>query len=85
MAWAVRILLVLPLAAAIGGFAGWCIGASGGEWLEYFGVANATAWTGRVGGLLGAILCPGYVVRRVIRDERTAAIAQSETRDESAI
>jgi hypothetical protein len=85
MVWGIRILLVLPVAAVTGSFAGWCLGASGGEWLEYFGAANATAWSGQVGGLLGAILCPAYVLRRVIRDERASARAPSETRDGSAI
>jgi hypothetical protein len=72
MALRVSTLLVLPLASALGVFAGGCLGASGGEWLEFVGVAQATAWGTRIGLVLGMILCPGYVVQRVIRDERAA-------------
>ena len=48
VAWGISVLLVLPLAAALGCFAGWCLGAVGGQWLEYLGVTNTTAWGGRV-------------------------------------
>jgi hypothetical protein len=70
MAWGVSILLVLPMATIVGGFAGWCLGTSGGEWLKFIGVVNVTDWCGRTGGLLGAVFCSGYVVYRVIGGER---------------
>lgn len=85
VAWGISVLLVLPLAAALGCFAGWCLGAVGGQWLEYLGVTNTTAWGGRVGGLLGTILCPGYVAYRVIRDERTMTENPSQSRDDPAV
>lgn len=85
MAWGVSMLLVLPLAAAIGGFAGWCLGASGGQWLEYLCVTNVTAWSGRVGGLLGTVLCPGYVAHRVIRGGPTPTRNPQNTRDDSTV
>ncbi len=78
------ILIVLPLAAAIGGFAGWAAGSAAGEWLETFGVKEMMGWGGRIGGLLGAVSCPAYVARKVIKDERTMTTTQTERRETQA-
>ena len=75
------ILIVLPLAAAIGGFAGWAAGSAAGEWLEYLGVSGATNWGGRIGGVLVAFSCPAYVARKVIKDERAMTKTQTERRE----
>lgn len=72
------LLLVLPLATMTGAFAGWASGSAVGEWLEYLGVTDATHWCGWVGGILGTVLCPAYVVRKVIRN---ATKTESERRD----
>ena len=75
------ILIVLPLAVAIGGVAGWAAGSAAGEWLETLGAAAMMEWGGRVGGLLGAVLCPVYVIRKIIQDERVMTKTQEERRE----
>jgi hypothetical protein len=85
MASRVSTLLVLPLAATLGSFAGWCLGASGGEWLEFVGVARATARGARLGIVVGTILCPGYVLLRLMRDERAAVRNRPGTGDDPTV
>lgn len=70
--WVVRVVLILPLAAAVGGFAGWCFGAAVGEWLGSVGVSDAWRWGGVIGGVLGAVFGTGCVVWQVIHDDRSA-------------
>ena len=69
LACAASLMLVLPMAVVIGGFAGWCVGASVGEWLECIDLPNVNKWSGRGGCLMGAVLCPAIVAHRVARDE----------------
>lgn len=70
--WVVRVVLILPLAAAVGGFAGWCFGAAVGEWLGSVGVSDVPQRGGVIGGVLGAVFGTGCVARQVIRDDRSA-------------
>ena len=70
LAWSISRIFALTLAALVGGFAGWASGAAAGEWLEYGGVPEAMSWGGRIGGFLGAVLCPGYVTWKLIREDR---------------
>ncbi len=74
-------LIVLPVAAAIGGFAGWAAGSAAGEWLETLGAAAMMDWGGRIGGLLGAVSCPAYIAYKVSKDERNMAMTQIERRE----
>ena len=74
-------MIVLPLAAAIGGFAGWAAGSAAGEWLETLGVTGTMSWSGRIGGVLGAFSCPAYVARKVIKDERAMTKTQTKQRE----
>ncbi len=69
--WAVRVALILPLAAAVGGFAGWCFGAAVGERLAAVGVSDVQQRVGAIGGVLGAVFGTGCVARQVIRDDRS--------------
>ena len=75
------ILIVLSLAAAIGGFAGWAAGSAAGEWLVTLGVKEMMGWGGRFGSLLGAVLCPAYVISKIIQDERAMTKTQKERRE----
>lgn len=77
--WCVRVVLIFPLAAAVGGFAGWCFGAAIGDWLASVGVSDAGRWAGVIGGVLGAVFGTGCVVRQVIRDDRSADPGGGET------
>jgi hypothetical protein len=70
--WAVRVVLILPLTASVGGFAGWCFGAAVGEWLGSVGLSDVQQRGGVIGGVLGAVFGIGCVVRQVIRDDRSA-------------
>lgn len=70
--WAVRVVLILPLAAAVGGFAGWCFGAAVCDWLGSVGVSDVQQRGGVIGGVLGAVFGTGCVVRQVIHDDRSA-------------
>ncbi len=70
--WVVRVVLIFPLAASVGGFAGWCFGAAVGEWLGSVGVSDAQRWGGVIGGVLGAAFGTGCVVRQAIHDDHTA-------------
>lgn len=70
--WAVRVVLILPLAAAVGGFAGWCFGTTCGDWLGSVGVSDVPQRDGVIGGVLGAVFGTGCVVRQVIQDDRSA-------------
>jgi hypothetical protein len=71
LACAASLMLVLPMAVVIGGFVGWCVGASVGEWLECIDLPNVNKWSGRGGCLMGAVFCPAIVAHRVARDERS--------------
>ena len=77
----VIILIVLPLALAIGGFAGWAAGSVAGDWLETLGITDATTWGGRVGGLLGAVSILAYVIRKTTQDERALMKTQTKRRE----
>jgi hypothetical protein len=54
LAWSLSVMIAVPLAALVGGFAGWAVGAAAGEWLEDAGVNDALFWGGRIGGVLAA-------------------------------
>lgn len=71
LAHVASLMLALPMAVILGGFAGWCVGASVGELLEYTGLPNVNKWSGRGGCLMGAVFCPAIVAHRVARDERS--------------
>ena len=71
LACAASLMLVLPMAVVIGGFAGWCVGASVGEWLECTCLPKVSKWSGRGGCLMGAVFCPAIVAHRVARDEHS--------------
>ncbi len=71
LACAASLMLVLPMVVVIGGFAGWCVGTSVGEWLECIDLPNVNKWSGRAGCLMGAVRCPAIVAYRVARDERS--------------
>ena len=77
----VSVLIVLPLAVVIGGFAGWAAGSAADEWLETLSVTEMMKWGGRIGGVLGAFSCPTYVVRKIIQDERIMTKTQAERRE----
>lgn len=80
LAWSLRMMIAVPMATLIGGFAGWAAGGAGGEWLEHAGVNDALFWGGRIGGLLGATLCPVYVGQKILRSERSISKTQPERR-----
>ena len=69
LAWFISLLVAMPLAALVGGFAGWAMGAAAGEWLEYAGVRDALTLGGQIGGLLGAFLCPICVLWNMLRED----------------
>ena len=70
LAWSLSMIIAVPLAMLVGGFSGWAAGGAAGEWLEHAGVHDALFRGGRIGGVLGAVLCPIYVVHKAIRDKR---------------
>lgn len=70
--------LVGPIASATGAFAGWCFGGSAGQWLEIVGVDSASHEGGILGGIIGVVLCAGYVAYRVFKDHRESDHEASE-------
>jgi hypothetical protein len=74
-------MIALPLANLVGAFAGWAFGCAVGDWLQHAGLVDAMFWCGRFGGLLGAMLCPAYVVVKIIWDERATTKTQTERRE----
>lgn len=65
----VSIVLVLPLAVALGAFGGWCLGGTAGGWVESFGFPNSTVFGGLFGGLLGAIFGAIHLVHATLNDQ----------------
>lgn len=84
LAWSVSMMMAVPLATLVGGFAGWAMCGAAGEWLESLGVANAMIWGHRIGGVLGAALCPAYVAYKAVRDTRITTNAPPEGRETRA-
>jgi hypothetical protein len=74
-------MIALPLATSVGAFAGSAFGCAVGDWLQHAGLVDAIFWCGRFGGLLGAMLCPAYVARKVIKDERAITKTQTKQRE----
>ncbi len=81
LAWSLSMMVAVPMATLVGGFAGWAAGGAGGEWLEQAGVNDALFWGGRIGGVLGAVLCPIFVINKVVSGNRPMTKLQPERRD----
>ena len=81
LAWSLSMMIAVPLAALVGGFAGWAAGGAVGEWLEQAGLSTTLTRSDHLGGFLGATLCPLYVAYRVIRDERAMTVTLPERRE----
>jgi hypothetical protein len=69
---AISTVLALPFAAATGAFAGWCLGASAGQWLELLGIQEASHEGGILGGIVGAVVCAAYIAFRTLNDHSEA-------------
>jgi ABC-type uncharacterized transport system permease subunit len=69
LAHVVALAIGLPLAFIVGGFAGWAMGSTVGEWIEYSGITEAKSIGGSIGGLFGAVICAVIVVIRLRRHE----------------
>ncbi len=81
LAWSLSMMVAVPMAMLVGGFTGWAAGGAGGEWLEHAGVNDALFWGGSIGGVLGAVLCPIYVILTAIRGNRPMTKMQPGRRD----
>jgi hypothetical protein len=63
--WTVCSLILVPLAAALGGFAGWCLGASLGSWIQELGWSDAAGTLGRIAAYAGTAWGGLYFVYRL--------------------
>jgi len=70
LAHVVSLTIALSLALIVGGFAGWAVGSTVGDWIEYFGITDAKSCGGQVGVVLGSVLCVGITVTSIVRNLR---------------